>query len=243
MELRDFIDELERQGHALGSAAAQSGLAVTVPTCPSWTVAKLVAHIGMVHRWAASHVQEPRTTGEGAQATAPEEGLLDWYAEGHQILVETLRLAPRDVAAWTFLPAPSPLEFWARRQAHETAIHRADADIARGRVPSYAAEFAADGVAELIDGFLGRRGAGLRSDRPRTLKVRLADVDRAWQVTIGPEGRRISHDGSASAEVTVSAPASQMYLFLWNRVSRDTVRVSGDSSVLDLWRDKAHIRW
>ncbi|MDQ4039520.1 MAG: maleylpyruvate isomerase family mycothiol-dependent enzyme [Actinomycetota bacterium] len=243
MELRGYLDELERQGQALGSAAAQLDLDAEVPTCPTWTVAELVAHIGMVHRWAASHVQEPRKTGDGAQATAPEEGLLDWYDDGHRILVETLRSAQPDVAAWTFLPARSPLEFWARRQAHETAIHRADADAARGCVPSYDADFAADGIAELIDGFMGRRGGRLLSDRPRTLKVRLADNDRSWHMTIGPEGRQISHDATMPAEATVLAAASQMYLFLWNRVSRDVVQVNGDSSVLDLWRDKAHVRW
>ena len=31
---------------------------------------------------------------------------------------------------FAFLPAPSPLAFWARRQAHETGIHRADVESA-----------------------------------------------------------------------------------------------------------------
>jgi len=34
-----------------------------------------------------------------------------------------------------------------------------------------------------------------------------------------------------------------MYLFLWNRVARDVVQVTGDVSVLDLWLEKAHIGW
>ena len=243
MELHDYIDELERQGQALGTAAEQAGLDVTVPTCPGWTVAKLIVHIGKVHRWAASHVQEPRKTGEGARAVAPKEGLLDWYAQGHQVLVETLRQAPRDLAAWTFLPAPTPLEFWARRQAHESAIHRADVDIVRGDVPSYDAEFAADGIAELIDGFLGRRGGKLLSERPRTFAIKLADSERSWHITIGPEGRQISHDRSAAADATIVGPAAEMYLFLWNRVARDVLQVTGDVSVLDLWLEKAHIGW
>jgi hypothetical protein len=44
----------------------------------------------------------------------------------------------------------------APRQAHETAIHRADAQSAAGTKPEYPAEFAADGINELIMGF-GRR--------------------------------------------------------------------------------------
>ena len=56
---------------------------------------------------------------------------------------DTLRTADPAVRCWTFLPAPSPLAFWARRQAHETAIHRADAQLAAGPVTPFAADFAA----------------------------------------------------------------------------------------------------
>lgn len=42
------------------------------------------------------------------------------------------------------VPATSPRAFWARRQAHETAIHRADAESALATVPEWNAAFAAD---------------------------------------------------------------------------------------------------
>lgn len=45
------------------------------------------------------------------------------------------------------------LAFWARWQADETAIHRADAELASGQVIAFAPEFAADGVDELVIGF------------------------------------------------------------------------------------------
>src|SRR5262249_60086760 len=63
---------------------------------------------------------------------------------------------------WTFLEAPSPVAFWARRQAHETAIHRVDADQAAagagkaGGGAPFTPRFAADGIDELIMGFVGR---------------------------------------------------------------------------------------
>ena len=59
--------------------------------------------------------------------------------------------------------SPAPREFWARRQAHETTIHRADAVAAGlGRRPRSAEldldpAFAVDGLDELLTGFL--RGA------------------------------------------------------------------------------------
>ena len=54
------------------------------------------------------------------------------------------------------MAAPCPLAFWAPRQAHETAIHRADAESAAALLPECLADFAADGLDELIMGF-GRR--------------------------------------------------------------------------------------
>src|SRR5262249_53658636 len=50
-----------------------------------------------------------------------------WFREGHAALVQALSVAGPDLNCWAFLAAPSPLAFWARRQAHETAIHRVDA--------------------------------------------------------------------------------------------------------------------
>src|SRR6202044_1362579 len=83
--------------------------------------------------------------------------LLSWFRAGHAALVETLSGADPAVQCATFMPAPSPLAFWARRQAHETAIHRADAESADGTVPQYPPGFAADGIDELIMGFGQRR--------------------------------------------------------------------------------------
>jgi uncharacterized protein (TIGR03083 family) len=43
-----------------------------------------------------------------------------------------------------------PASFWARRMAHETAVHRADAEIAVGRTPDLAPELAADAIDERL---------------------------------------------------------------------------------------------
>src|ERR1019366_10224384 len=74
------------------------------------------------------------------------------YRSAHAVLVEALVAAPPDLRCWTFLPAPSPLAFWARRQAHETTIHRVDAELASGPVAPVTPEFAADGLDELLFG-------------------------------------------------------------------------------------------
>ena len=43
-----------------------AGLRAPVPTCPDWTVRNLVAHQGMVHRWAAAIVRGERLDPDAA---------------------------------------------------------------------------------------------------------------------------------------------------------------------------------
>ena len=163
MEIPEHIDMLRRQGDLLADAAERAGLDAVVPPCQPWQVRDLLRHTGYIHRWAARHITErPDTVLDGPpeeeilRGGAADAELLAWFRDGHAALVKTLATADPALQCATFIAAPSPLAFWARRQAHETAIHRADAESAAGATPEYPADFAADGVDELIMGF-GRR--------------------------------------------------------------------------------------
>jgi uncharacterized protein (TIGR03083 family) len=251
VEISEHIDELAEHGEELAAAAGKAGLTAAVPTCPGWTVRNLLEHIGQVHRWAASYVREgpaaaPPFGGTGTPpppAEPPADGLLDWYRAGHGELLAALRAAPAGLQCWTFLPAPSPLAFWARRQAHETAIHRADAEAATGAVPSFRAPFAADGLDELLGGFFARRGGKLVADPPRSLRIAPTDTGRPWHITIGPAGREVSRDAGRPAGCTLRGRAADLYPLLWNRPPAHQPHVDGDPAVLQLWRDRAHIAW
>ena len=242
MEIAEHIAHLERDGIGLADAADAAGPDVAVPSCPQWTVRDLVVHCGGVHRWAASIVRDrldhDPTPDEDDLEKPGDQDLIDWFREGHAALVQTLREASVDVECFTFLPAPSPLAFWARRQAHETAIHRADAELASGPIAAYDKAFALDGMDEMLAEFASRRRSFRHVDRPRTLAVRPRDAD-AWLVTLAPDGIRTEHSDS-DAECAVSASASDLYLWLWNRPA--VVDVTGDRTVADLWRS-VRIRW
>jgi uncharacterized protein (TIGR03083 family) len=145
------------------------------------------------------------------------------------------------------MPAPSPLAFWARRQAHETAIHRADADSAAGTIPEYEADFAADGIDELIMGFGRRRKYQPTADGGTRLRVLATDTGDAWLVD-AHEGRlqpRRDLGGQEEAGCTVSGPASGLYLYLWNRAdaARAGVTVAGDPGLLFAWQSSVRVRW
>ena len=211
MEISQHIAAIERDGELMSAAADQAGLDAPVPSCPPWKVRELLKHQGYVHRWATAYVADrqpdrvPRLSEPELLAAGPADAdLLEWFRAGHAALTQTLRTADPGLQCWTFLPAPSPLAFWARRQAHETAIHRVDAQQAAGHVSPFPADFAADGIDELIMGFFGRGGAdGVggadgaggpdEADGQRTLLVVAADAGQAWHVTLTADGSRAAH--------------------------------------------------
>ena len=249
MAAADHIARLRDDGERLAASAAAAGLDAPVPTCPEWRVRDLVHHAGGVHRWATSYVLTGRdrstTDAEDAQFfEVVEDGeLLAWFRAGHAALVSALSAASPDLTCWTFLASTSPRNFWARRQAHETAIHRADADAAAGRDSSFPAGFADDGIDELLNGFLARTRGHLIADPPVSLAIRTTDAESAWTIRIEPD-RRVVSAGAGEATCRVSGTASDIYLLLWNRRSLDErVAVDGDRAVLDLWRERATIRW
>jgi len=255
MEIAEHIDALRRQGELLADAAMRAGLDATVPPCPPWLVKDLLRHTGYVHRWAARHITEcPAEILDGPpgeemlRGGAADDRLLGWFREGHAALVKTLATADPALECATFMAAPSPLAFWARRQAHETAIHRADAESAAGAMPEYEPGFAADGIDELIMGFGRRRKyqPGSATDGVR-LRVLATDTGDAWLVE-AQEGRlqpRRDAHGAEDVRCTVSGPASGVYLYLWNRADATLAgaTVTGDPGLLSAWQASVRVRW
>jgi uncharacterized protein (TIGR03083 family) len=267
VEVASHVEVLRLEGERMAEAAAAAGPAAPVPTCPEWVVRDLVRHTGGIHRWATGIVATPRTEvwavglDEVVGTWSSDGELIQWFRAGHADLLTALEAAPADLECWTFLRGTSPLAHWARRQAHETTIHRVDAERAAGSALSpIAAAMAADGVDELLCGFVPRRSTKLRSETPSVLRVRTSDGDgdggSTWVLRIDPDGvtatrvgAAADHDdeegaGSAAAELscTVSGTAEDLYLALWNRGDRDALTTEGDEAVLALFLDSVHVR-
>lgn len=256
MEIAEHIDTLDRDGRLLGDAAERAGLAAPVPACPGWRVRDLVRHQTYVHGWAARHVSErlPELIDEADEAAIlgggpPDGELIAAYRAGHAALVAVLRDADPGVQCATFMPAPSPLAFWARRQAHETAIHRFDAQAAApGGAPWPAAAFepafANDGLDELIMGFAPRRRYRARGEGELSLAVRAGDTGGRWRVRFAGGATEVMR-GAGAADCVLDGPAAGLYAFLWNRCdsARGAVTVSGDPAVLGTWGHSIRVRW
>ncbi len=250
MKITEHIGAIQHEGQLLAAAATQTELDAPIPTCPDWRMRDLVRHVGGVHRWATGYVGDRRTEEwdvdlDDIVGTWPADlDLIDWFREGYTRLVHTLASAPSDLDCFTFLAAPSSLAMWARRQAHETAMHRVDAESSGSTVTKFDPAFAADGVDELLSCFITRprpRRAPKVSS-PRSIHVHTTDTGDDWHIQIGPEDV-VTSRRSSPADCTITAAAGDLYLFLWNRLSDAGVSVDGDRDLLALWREGVRIRW
>jgi len=226
--------------------ADRAGLDATVPTCPGWTVRDLVAHQGMVHRWAAALVRGETDVDpdafelEGQTSADP----LEWLRDGVVELAGVLTRAPADTRALVFLhDAPAPREFWARRQCHETTMHAVDAlsaalgRAARAEETWIDTDVAVDGIDELLGGFLTRPRSRLRCEEDSVLVVAPDDVPDWWRVDLGPGPARTARRAGPreSGDWVVEGSAVELYLRLWNR--------SEDAGPDESWRERAAVNW
>ncbi|HUS41509.1 MAG TPA: maleylpyruvate isomerase family mycothiol-dependent enzyme [Ilumatobacteraceae bacterium] len=258
MNVSDYIGFVASEGELFASAAEQGDLNVEIVPCPGWDMRALVRHLGMIHLWAAANVAFPESDWldvselpdlvrywpelAGDSGKYPDDAeLVDWYRTTLANLIEVLTSAPSDVAAFTFLPAPSPLAMWARRQASEIAIHRVDAERARGITSHFDPAFATDMLDELLSGFAPRPRT-IDIERPQVVHVHAADTDEHWYVTIGPERSETSRCGD-EADLTLTAMAADLYVLLWNRTPVSNVSMTGTTDLIDLWNSNFRVRW
>ena len=258
MQVADYIGFVASEGDLFASAAERGELSVRIAPCPDWDMGDLVRHLGMIHLWAAANVACPESdwpdveelpdlvrywpelTGESGEYP-PDAELVGWYRETLANLIEVLKSAPADVAALTFLPAPTPLTMWARRQASEIAIHRFDAEQARGITSHFDPHFANDMLDELLSGF-APRPRPLDVERPQVMHVHAEDTDEHWYISMGPEDTETSREGD-TADLTLTGTAADLYVRLWNRTPGPTIEMSGNTGLLDLWNGNFRVRW
>jgi hypothetical protein len=208
----------------------------------------------MVHRWSTQHLigGDPDSVPNQTVIRTEVEDLLGWAREALDGLVAALADAPADLRAMTFLnDCPSPLGFWARRQAHETTMHMVDAlSAVLGRFPSTGevgldTAVAVDGLDELLRGFFTRGRSKLFDGTPFVFVVAPDDSTEHWVVrvderlTVDPPGSTVPGDAEAT---TLRGSAAGLYLALWNRGG--DVTISGaTSTLLDRWRSTQKVRW
>jgi uncharacterized protein (TIGR03083 family) len=243
-----FCEQTGAEIARMASLVAGADPAEPVPTCPPWSVARLVKHTGIVHRW-VTHIVSNRS-GDPVSQRDVAAGLPDlqtaypgWLADGAAPLIAALRAAGPDQAVWTLSgPEEQRSGWWTRRMLHETTMHRADAQFAVGEWPDFDPVVAADGIEEFL-GYLPT------APRPRdhlgslpagkSLHLHATDTDGEWLIRFG-DGTVTWSRGHEKASVAVRGPVAALLLFTYGRLepAAESLTVFGDSSVLGAWREK-----
>ncbi len=240
MDYSDYIAALRSNANAAAQATRETPMETTVPSCPEWSLRDLVHHLGSHHRWVAGNLDVPPQGDVFKQREEPPDdaAVPDWLESGAEALATKLTAMDPATPCWTWVPFDHSVGFWARRTAHETAVHRWDAQNApRARAPDAVdAELAADG----IDEYLGLLGAfpGRRFPEAGSIHFHATDAPGEWLVRLDAEGMHLTRE-HAKGDVAVRGPASDVLLVLFGRKTMDAVDVLGDAPLFERFRKHA----
>jgi uncharacterized protein (TIGR03083 family) len=215
--------------------AAQSNFDAPLPSCPGWTMERLVAHIGGVWGWAARVV----ATGERADRPEPENlgrvELVDWAQEQAAALIGILGVSDPGSNCWTF-GEPRNRLFWYRREALETAVHAWDAQLAVNRPELLDPDLSGDGIDEFLTVVLPRYVAQHPGGwTGQSLHLHRTDGDGEWTVRLGPDAAVSAERAHGKADVALRGPAAALYLWCLNRAPSTELELLGDSAIAERW--------
>jgi uncharacterized protein (TIGR03083 family) len=239
--------EIEASTETMAGIVHGADLTRPVPTCPDWTLRQLATHVGRAHRWAAE-IASTRSAEFIPFRQVPDGRIPDdpalhapWLRAGAARVIQAVTEAGSD-PVWTF-GGLRPASFWARRMAHETAVHRADAEIAVGRQPELEPDLAVDAIDEWLSFMSGVVAEDQRADAlpdGAVLHVHATDegLDGAGEWLVRREGSEVKvQPGHGKGDVALRGPASRLLLVLLRRLPPDDpqVQVLGDPALLTGW--------
>ena len=194
---------------------------------------------GRVYRSVGRHVAERATEMIPAdEIPRPPEGdaIVEWFEEGHRFVSEALAGADPDEAVWTWT-GQSTMAFYFRRMAHETAVHRWDAEVAFGSPGPIDSDLATDGVSELFEVVLPFAVANWDMNLPdATLHLHRTDGDGEWLLANDGGRIQVSHE-HAKGDAAVRASGTDLLLLSWERIGLDSpgVETFGDADAARAW--------
>ncbi|MFD0027502.1 maleylpyruvate isomerase family mycothiol-dependent enzyme [Streptomyces sp. NPDC055059] len=244
----------ERSSAFRAAVASAPSLDVQVPTCPEWTLFDLAQHIGEGRRaWAATVAAGPapaKSVPEGAPAAPRErEAVPAWLAASTQELLDALREAGPDRGCWTWWGAsqsPQTCGAVARHQLQQIAVHTYDAQVTVGAPEPLPDEVALDGVEEFLSTCVATTSAW--PHKPTAFDFHAIE-GHSWRLTVDGVGARSTRNsapgttpvaaagqGPSTAGVSVRGTASELVLFVYDRIPADSLQIEGDAGLFDLLR-------
>ncbi|MCD0442803.1 maleylpyruvate isomerase family mycothiol-dependent enzyme [Glycomyces sp. A-F 0318] len=227
-----LVDEAARFKAAALAAAPDA----PVPTCPEWTATDLLDHVTETydHKIQSMRLMRaPEDADMPRRAGAPGERFDAALAD---LLAEFDDRGP-DSLAYTWYGPDQTVGFWIRRLAHETVVHRADAELAAGRaIGPVEPAFALDGADEMLQVMVDwgsrahRRHLAAELEAHAGLTVALAAGDASWTVQVGPAGAAVTAGTEADAQAEVHGTPGELLMWLWRRLPPEALTVKGDAA-------------
>ncbi|WP_431895455.1 maleylpyruvate isomerase family mycothiol-dependent enzyme [Nonomuraea sp. bgisy101] len=254
----DHLPHFRREILAFETAArkaAEAGTAPIVPSCPEWSVSDLVGHLGWVHRFVAhiitERLQEPPQAldpelldlppdlrgwqGPGQEPTPGPvpRSLIEWFGSGAFALESAFRKTGQDERVWTW-SRDRTTGFWLRMQTIEAAVHRWDAEGAVGTAQPVEADLAADAVVQSLTVMAPYRRTVKQAPPGSGERFRFRQIDGAGDWTVAFNGDDVLLiEGGEPGDVELTGTASDLMLFLWQRIPPERLEVKGEREVLD----------
>jgi uncharacterized protein (TIGR03083 family) len=231
----DFIRSIRQDSELFYDTAHAADPSLGVPCCPDWTIADLVWHLGEVHWFWATCIEQRATAPEQVGASQPSRpkgyaGLITWGRSQLDGLVRALESTADDVPVWTWALDDSDhtVGFIRRHQVQEAAVHRWD-------IQSSAAKKTPDPIdpeiaSDCIDEFLAvQLPLVVNEKKPLSGSVHLHCTDVAGEWFVEPDGR--VDRAHATGDVGIRGTASDILLALYDRISVDALDVVGNASL------------
>jgi len=214
-------------------AAAIPNVPQDVPSCPGWSTNDLAKHMAHVYLHQA-FVVETGAKPENKEHLAPyprTEDFAEFMGWGFEAITKALDIYRPERPTWSWHHSDFSVDFWFRRMAHETLIHRIDAELATGSVTPIDESLAIDGVDEVLD-FLPLMGSW-----PEVPNIDFGIVSivatttgdkRVWNLEFTNEAAAVSAaaEPNATARLVISGDAEAMDLYLWGRIDSSDPRIS-----------------
>ena len=230
-----YLGAIEREGQLL-VIAGERNLGAVIPACPGWTVQTVLMHLARVYRSVAEHVSTGATEMIRHTNTPAPDGfeLVDSFRQAHASMLDALRAADPDQPVWTSA-VDKTVGYYLRRMAHETAMHRYDAQAATGPAVPFDGDLAADGIAEFYETVMPLVTRSGQKPLPSgSLHLHRSDGEGEWMLEVVDGAVAVTHE-HGKGDAAVRGPASDLFVFVWHRGMPDTLQIFGDEAVARAW--------
>lgn len=237
MELADYQSRIATEAGALRTTAASLDPHTRIPTCPGWTVQRLIQHVGRLFDMVIRVLRSADPQSFPARVAPLPGDVLDIFGERLERMLDVLVSTDPATPVWHFSPtAPKTAAFWSRRMAHELTVHRIDGHAAAGIDSVVDGHFAADGVDEVLTRLIQRDTDGwARGTSSGTVLYHAADAGRAWTVRlVAGQLPQTALEAMTEPDASVVGLADALYRAAWGRPSGAVV--SGDMTLVNATR-------